>query len=91
MFTNLTYLFFNEFSISTCIFIIDNDLLKKSKALKYLYIQKMIFIASLVLLLIVQFNAHVHYLKSRHSQYYGITFRLGRYFNTKTAKTMYYA
>ena len=33
-------------------FINDNDLLKKSKALKY--IQKMIFIASLVLLLIIK-------------------------------------
>ena len=34
-------------------FIIDNDLLKKSKALK-IYIQKMIFITSLVLLLIIK-------------------------------------
>ena len=31
------------------LFIIDNDSLKESKALKYIAIQKMIFIASLVL------------------------------------------
>ena len=30
-------------------------------------------------------------LKSRLSQYCGITFRLRRYFNTRTAQTMYYA
>ena len=39
----------------------------------------------------VKFNAHVDYFKSRLSQYCGITFRLIRYFNTKTAKTMHYA
>ena len=52
MFTNLTCLVFNEFLIITCIFIIDNNSLKESKALKY-YIQKMIFVASLVLLLLI--------------------------------------
>ena len=39
----------------------------------------------------LNFNAHVDYLKSRLSQYCGITFRLRLYFNTKTAKPMYYA
>ena len=38
MFTNLTCLFFNKFSIFTCILLLkDNDLLKKSKALKYIF------------------------------------------------------
>ena len=36
MFMNLTYLFFNETFNFYMHFIIDNDLLKKSKALKYM-------------------------------------------------------
>ena len=43
MFTNLTYLIFYKFSIFTSI-LLDIDSLKESKALKYIAIQKMIFI-----------------------------------------------
>ena len=66
--------------------LLTNKLCGAPKAYSFKYLG--IFLDCMVKL---NFNAHVDYLKSRLSQYCGITFRLRRYFNTKTAKPMYYA